>query len=236
MIKLLKGDCLVRMKEIPDKSIDCVITDCPYKIVAGGCSTKNFNCSGVLSMHNPDIKSGKLFGENDILFSDWLPDIYRVLKDNTHCYIMINGRNLKELQMCAEQAGFIFQNLLVWDKGNKTPNRYYMQQVEFVLMLRKGNAKTITNAGTGNLLSFKNNIGNKIHPTEKPVDLIDVFVKNSTQPGDWVLDPFMGAGSSGVSCLHNNRHFIGIEKDDKYFSIAKDRITKHYNELKKVSL
>lgn len=233
MIKLMKGDCLLRMKEIPDGSVDCVITDCPYKIVSGGCSTKNFDCNGVLSIHNKNIKTGKLFDENDISFSEWLPELYRVLNDDTHCYIMINSRNLKELQINAEQVGFIFQNLLVWDKGNKTPNRYYMQQLEFILMLRKGNAKTILNAGTGNLLSFKNPVGNKLHPTEKPVQLLEILVENSTQPNQVVLDPFIGSGSTGIACLNTGRNFIGIEKDENYFKLAKDRILNRYKEIKK---
>ena len=133
-----------------------------------------------------------MFSNNDIKFSEWLPDVYRILKEGTHCYIMINGRNLKELQQCAEDVGFKFQNLLVWDKSNKTPNQFYMQQIEFILMLSKRPARNINERGTSNLLSFKNLVGNKVHPTEKPVELMEVFVSNSTNENDIVLDPFMG--------------------------------------------
>ncbi len=232
MIKLMKGDCIVRMKEIPDKSIDCVITDCPYKVVQGG-RTGTKAHGGIFGEFNEGFKKGTIFDENSIDFKDWLPDVYRVLKEKTHCYIMINGRNLKDLQTCAEQVGFTFQNLLVWDKGNKTPNRYYMQQLEFILLLSKRPALDINDMGCGNLLSVKNIIGNKLHPSEKPVQLIDIFVKNSTQPNQIVLDPFLGSGSTGISCLNNNVSFIGIEKDTKWFEPAKERILKRYNELKK---
>lgn len=224
MIQLLHGDCLELMKEIPDKSIDLIVTDCPYKIVAGGCTTKNFKCSGVLSGNSGNTKSGKIFSENDIEFKDWLPRLYLKLKDDCHIYIMVNGRNLKNLQIAAEDASFEFQNLLVWDKGNKTPNRYYMQQLEFILMLKKGKSKTINNAGTGNLLSFKNPVGKKMHPTEKPIELMQVLIENSSQVGQIILDPFMGSGTTGVACLNTGRNFIGIEKDGKYFEIAKSRI------------
>ena len=127
-IELWQGDCLELMKNIPDESIDLVVTDCPYHIVSGGCTNikRDDEPSGILNKRNAftqkNAKSGKLFDNNDISFDEWLPDLYRVLKPNSHCYIMINARNLKELQIEAEKVGFKFVNLLVWRKNNKTPN------------------------------------------------------------------------------------------------------------------
>lgn len=175
-------------------------------------------------------KSGKMFSHNDISFSEWLPEIYRVLKDGSHCYIMINGRNLKDLQVCAESIAkkkkdnFKFVNLLAWRKNNMTPNKYYMQQLEFILLLRKGKARNINNMGTSNCLDIPNIIGSKKHPTEKPVDLMRIFIENSSDIDDIVLDPFMGAGSTGIASVLSNRNFIGIEIDKEYFDIAKQRI------------
>ena len=140
---------------------------------------------------------------------------------------MVNSRNLAELQKQAELAGFKFQNLLVWDKGNVTPNRYYMQGFECILMLRKGGAKNINNLGSSNILKVPNIIGNKTHPTEKPIDLMRILIENSTQPNEIVLDPFMGSGSTMIACLNTNRKGIGIELDERYFSIAKNRIDEH---------
>ena len=73
-----------------------------------------------------------------------------------------------------------------------------------------------------------NNINgkNKLHPTQKPVELLSILIKNSSKVGDIVLDPFMGSGSTGVACKELNRDFIGIELDEKYFNIAKERIDK----------
>jgi DNA modification methylase len=99
-----------------------------------------------------------------------------------------------------------------------------MQQVEFILMLKKGPSKTINNAGTGNLLSFKNPVGNKCHPTEKPVGLMEILIENSSEPEWIVLDPFMGSGTTGVAAVGLNRHFVGIELDKGYFDIAQTRI------------
>lgn len=91
-------------------------------------------------------------------------------------------------------------------------------------MLRKGKAKNINNMGTKNVLKISNIIGNKKHPTEKPIDLMEVFVVNSSQENELVLDPFMGVGSTGLACIKNNRNFIGIEIDENYFNIAKSRL------------
>ena len=214
------------MKQIPNKSIDLVITDCPYHIVQGGCTNDAVKIGRYTATNNNAemTKRGKLFEHNDIEFSEWLPDVYRVLKDGTHCYIMINPRNIKELQQCAEDVGFVFQNILVWDKGNCTPNRYYLNSYELILMLRKGKARNINNMGTKNILRIPNITRKKLHPTEKPVGLFDVLISNSSSENEVVLDPFMGVGGAGISAKNLDRDFIGIELDENYFEIAKTRI------------
>lgn len=227
---LYNEDCLKIFKEIKDESVDLCVTDCPYKIISGGCTKTAFNIKDTGGISNKregaseNVKKGKLFDHNDIKFSDWLPELYRIMKPGTHTYIMINARNLKDLQTEAEKVGFKFQNLLVWDKGNAVVNRYYLNAFELILMLRKGPAKNINEMGTSNLLRVPNIIGNKEHPTEKPVGLMEVLINNSSKEGDTVIDPFMGVGATGVACKNLNRNFIGIEIDKKYFDIAKNRI------------
>lgn len=232
---LFNEDCLEVMKGIPDGSVDCAVIDPPYKIVAGGCRkvAKDNECAGIFNRRldnnkrtdwAEEVRTGKMFKHNDIKFEHWLPELYRVMADKSHTYLMINSRNLAELQNKAEQAGFKFQNLLIWDKGNVTPNRYYMQGYECILMLRKGGAKTIINKGTSNILRVPNIIGNKKHPSEKPVKLLEIMINNSTNEHDVVIDMFMGSGSTGVACKNLNRKFIGIEIDEVYFDIAKERI------------
>lgn len=203
--KVYNEDCLDVLKRLPDECIDLLVTDCPYRIVQGGCTTipRKDEPKGIFNRRNTftqdTAKSGKLFKHNDIEFEEWLPEVYRVMKQNTHSYIMINARNLKELQVECEKVGFEFQQLLVWEKGNATPNRYYLNAYECILMLKKGNAKSINNMGMTNLLKVPNIKGNKIHPTQKPVDLMRVFVENSSDVGDVVLDPF-ARGRPYVSC------------------------------------
>lgn len=235
-------DCIEGMKQLPDECVDLVVTDCPYKIVAGGVTIEprkdetsgifrkrvisdNTKCSNKWLKKNADdipcaVRSGKMFEHNNISFAEWLPEIYRVLKSGSHCYIMINGRNLKDLQCEAEKVGFKFLNLLVWKKNNLTPNKFYMQQIEFILLLRKGKAKYINNMGTSNCLDIPNIIGKKKHPTQKPVDLMKIFIENSSQKSEIVLDPFFGCGSTLVAAVQSDRHYIGFEIDEKYFDIA----------------
>ena len=226
MIEIILGDCLPTLQSIASESIDLVVTDPPYHIVSGGCSNDGrYSMGGVLSRQNKRVGEGKIFDYNNISFSEWVPQVYRVLKPSTHCYLMINARNLKELQQAAEDSGFVFQNLIVWDKGNVTPNKWYLNAHELILMLRKGAAKNINNMGEKNILRVPNITHKKLHPTEKPVDLMKIFVQNSTQVGDVVLDPFMGAGSVGVACQQIGRKFIGCEIDEQYYNIAAERLS-----------
>lgn len=216
-------DCRLGLAGLPDESIDCVITDVPYHITHHGTSCGG----GIFANSNPNSLNGKLFDHNDIEFSEYLPELYRVLKPNTHCYLMINALNLKDLQQAAEDAGFRMQNILVWRKNTATPNQYYMQCLEFILMLRKGAARRVNDCGISNCLSVPNIVGKgdkNEHPTAKPVLLMQVMVEQSTNKGDVVLDPFAGGGSTLVAAKRAERQYIGFEIDKKYFDIAERKL------------
>lgn len=220
LIDLRQGDCLEIMKEIADESIDLIVTDPPYKIVQGGCTNKAVRLKG---SNDEQLKKGTLFNENTIKFEQWIPIIYKKLKEDTHCYIMTNDRNLKDLLIVCEKVGFKLLNILVWGKSKHSPNRYYLKNCEFIVFLRKGKAKNINNMGTKQLLLI-NNVDDKKHPSEKPIELLKILIENSSNKNDIVLDPFMGSGTTGVACKRLNRKFIGIELDENYFNIAKTRI------------
>jgi len=233
---LYHGDCLVELNNIKSESIDLIVTDPPYKIISGGCRIADLGDepSGILTHRQnnkrldwvDDVRTGKMFKENDIKFSQWIPHIFRVLKNGTHFYVMVNDRNMQEmLNVCIENK-FKLVNILTWKKNNCTPNRWYMKNTEFILMFRKGKARNINNLGSKTCIEVDNIIGNKTHPTEKPILLLKILIENSSQKLETVLDPFMGTGSTGVACINTNRNFIGIEKDEKYFKIAEKRITK----------
>lgn len=219
-ITLWQGDCLERMKEIPDGSVDLVVTDPPYKIITGG------NNNGANSVR----PKGMLSGNQELMksipeFSAWLDECYRVLKDGTHAYFMVNFSNLEKLLAAVQASKFKIHNLLVWQKNNCTPSQYYMKNCEYVIFARKGRAKYINNIGDSKTVHFDKNIsGKKTHPTEKPVSLMEMYIANSSNPYCIVLDPFMGSGTTGVAAKNLGRSFIGIELDEGYFKIAQERI------------
>lgn len=222
MIDLRKGDCLKLMKDIPDGSIDLILTDPPYRTISGGHNTpKWISGYGNSVLYKND---GKIFEHNNINHYEWLKESYRILKNDSHIYIMTNLLNLFSLKEIAEKVGFKIHNLLVWEKNTCNANRWYMKNCEYILFMRKGKAKPINNKSSKTIHKYNNIVGNKIHPTEKPVELMELYIKNSTKENDVVLDLFMGSGSTGVACINTNRNFIGIELDENYYRIACERI------------
>lgn len=224
MYNLVHGDCLEEInKLITDRvKVDMILTDPPYKTITGGDS------NGINSVRPKGMLSGnrKLFKhQNTLKISDWMPLIYSCLKDSSHAYIFTNALNLNDMINESQKVGFKLHNILVWEKNNCTPSQYYMKNCEYILFLRKGKAKWINNIGDSKTVhKFQNIIGNKLHPCEKPVDLLSFYINNSSNEGDAILDPFMGSGSTGIACLNTNRNFIGIELDQKYYNIAKNRL------------
>lgn len=223
-MELILGDCLVEMKSIPDKSIDLIVTDPPYRLTSRGSSgTMSGYWASSLS------KQGKVFENNDIDIEEYLPEFYRVLKDGTHCYIMTNQSNLPHFLNVISKSSFKFIKCLIWDKCNKICGRYYMNCFEYIIMLRKGRERTINDCGQGDILRVPNkktkrNDGKNIHDSEKPITLMEILISNSSNEGDCILEPFMGSGSTGVACINTKRDFIGIELNEDYFKIAEERI------------
>lgn len=216
---LLIGDCLERIKELQNGSVDLCVSDVPYKLTGGG------KGDGVNSKRPKGILSDNTQLMQVPKFEDWLPELYRVMKEGSHIYLMCNFKNLNDLMNKTEAVGFKHVNLLVWEKNNCTPSQFYMKNCEYTLLLRKGKSKYINNIGDSKTVhKFNNIIGNKVHPTEKPVDLMKFYVENSSVVGDVVLDMFMGSGSTGVAALSTGRKFIGVEMDLNYFNISKERL------------
>ena len=223
MLNLYNGNALDLLSQLESESVDLCVTDPPYRTISGGKNDfkDKKRPSGILSKND-----GKIFEHNDIDHKEWMSQVYRVLKPNADFYCMTNLLNLFTFKEIAESVGFKLHNLLVWEKNTLTPNRWYMKNAEFTLYFYKGRAKPINEQGSPMIHKFKNITGNKLHPTEKPVELMELYVKNSSNLNDLVLDPFMGAGSTGVACLKLARQFLGCELDKNYYNIAKERIEK----------
>lgn len=220
-IELLNINCIQYMQD-KEPFADLIVTDPPYKTIGGGCKDgkNSVRPKGILSRN-----SGNLFKHQKLKISDWMKLLFDVLKDNSHCYIFTNSINIREMMNEADKVGFKLHNVLVWEKNNCTPSQFYMKNCEYVLFLRKGRAKYINNIGGSKTVhKFNNIIGNKSHPCEKPVDLLEMYITNSSNEGDTVFDPFMGTGSCGVACIQQKRNFVGCEIDEEYFKIAQERL------------
>lgn len=223
--KIYNCDCMKVMLSLSDESVDLICTDPPYKVTQRG-------GSGTMSGYwATDItRKGKIFAHNDIDIEEYLPEFYRILKPDAHCYIMCNNYNLPHFFEVIGKSKFHFVKLLVWDKQSKICGRYYMGQIEHIFMLRKGKDKPINNCSQSDLLSFSNfnrekdKDGNNLHDSMKPIPLMQCLIENSTQEGETVLDTFMGSATTALACIRSKRHYIGCEIDPKYYKVALDRI------------
>lgn len=223
-IEIIQGDFRDLIVGIEDDSVDLVVTDPPYKTTSRG----NAGNSGGMMQKKINMQ-GKVFTHNNIKPQEYIPELYRVLKEGSHCYIMTNHVNLQEMLNVATNCGFKFIKSLIWDKGNKIMGQYYMSQFEYVLFFRKGKGIKINNCGTSDILSVpnkktKDENGKNIHDTEKPVELMKILIENSSKEGDLVFEPFLGVGSTLIAAQQTNRNGIGFELDEKYFEIAKERL------------
>lgn len=204
------------------KGVDTVVTDPPYLVSKGGFAA-NLQLEGGFGGWMKDYGNQGDIVACELAFTEWLPLIYSVLPERAHAYFMTNGRNLKEMQIAAESAGFRLHTVLVWDKRTALPNKYYQNVTEFALFMFKGKARTINDPASKNLVTiFQRDESD--HPTEKPVELMRLWIDNSSVPGDTILDPFMGSGTTGVAALRAHRAFVGVEQDPHHFDTACRRI------------
>ena len=211
MIQLYNGDCLELMKNIPDGSVDLVLTDPPYGM--------DFQSHFRKEMYSK-------IGNDKVL--DWLEkyvdECFRILKDNTAVYFFCSWHNVDIFKQAIEKK-FKIKNILIWEKNNTSMGDLkgsYAPKYEMIIFAHKGR-KLLNGFRYADVIKA-NRTGNKLHPTEKPVDLLELFIKNSSDENAVVFDGFMGSGSTGVACINTNRDFIGIELDENYFNIAKKRI------------
>lgn len=218
---LVHGDVRDVLSRLKSESFDLLVTDPPYKVISGGTGGKNAP-KGMLSKND-----GKIFDHNDITFDEWLPEIYRVMKPDTQGYIFTNFLNLQPLMEAVQRAGFKIHNLLVWEKNTVTPNRWYMKNCEYVLFIRKGKAFSIRDAGSKTVHQFNNIVGCKTHETEKPVDLLRMYIRNSLKTAvGWVIDPFAGSGSTLEASLLEGAKCFTSEIDGKYIPTIISRTNK----------
>ena len=214
----MQGDCLDRMKEIPDGSIDLVLTDPPYNIA--------------LDNHFTTMtRAGIEFGEWDKgadLFS-YIKEVSRVLTKDGSFVVFNDWKNLGDIARFAESLDFETKDMLRLKKTNPMPrnrDRRYVTDYECAVWFTKKKAKWTFNRQdlAYQRPEFVCSVDKGLHPTQKSLKLMQDLVMIHSNEGDVILDCFMGSGTTGVAALNLSRDFIGIEKDEGYFKIAQDRI------------
>lgn len=242
--KLMFGDCLERMKEIPSGSVDLILTDPPFGTIQ--------------NKWDSVIPFDLMWGELKRIIKPKGAIVLFGSQPFTSTLIMSNLKWFKYEQIWDKNKGAqpqlaniqpmkSHENILVFGKGKinyypqKTKGDPYTRdnkQKHSDHSLSKG-LKPIKQVNTGfrfpkTVLLYPRDFSaqSRLHPTQKPVALLEYLIKTYTQEGETVLDFTMGSGSTGVACLNTDRKFIGIEMDDGYFDIAKNRIDNHIVEEK----
>ena len=208
--RIYNMDCLEGLKLIPDKTIDLTCTDIPYGEV-------NRKSNGLRNLDK---------GSADILtfeLSILLAEICRVT--NGSIYIFCGTEQVSEIRHFLVKAG-LSTRLIIWEKTNPSPMNGQYIWLSGVECCVYGKFKNATYNGhcENTVLRFPSG-RNKLHPTQKPLKLIEKLITQSSNPGDTVLDPFMGSGTTAVACIKTNREYIGFELSEEYCKIAEKRIS-----------
>lgn len=204
---LEQRDVFEALALLDTSSIDLLITDPPYES---------------LEKHRAVGTTTRLKGEwfntisNDVL-PELMREFYRVLKKNTHCYVFCDSETLFHIKPAGEAAGFKFWKPLVWDKLRMGMGYHYRAQYEFICFFEKGKRK-LADLGVPDVLEAKKITGG--YPTEKPTDVLEILVLQSSLPGELVFDPFLGSGSTGKAALLNNRNFYGVDEKEESIRLA----------------
>ena len=239
---MLKGDALAVLRDLPDASVDAVITDPPYS--SGGAmrgdrtastETKylgwtSSNADGEKTQHKSGYagSTGETRDQRGYLVwsSMWMTECQRVLKQGGTFATFTDWRQLPTTTDAVQAAGLVWRAIAVWDKGVGRPMRgRFRNHVEYVVWATNGPHSAPQEVYPSAILRHSAPVGAKrIHLTEKPVSLVEELL-TLTPPGAVVLDPFAGSGTTGVAALNTGREFIGVEMTDHYHAVAVDRLT-----------
>ncbi|MBD2327556.1 site-specific DNA-methyltransferase [Alkalinema sp. FACHB-956] len=215
---LHQADAVAWLRSLPDSSVDLVITDPPYE------SLEKHRSVGTTTR----LKHSKASSNNwfqifpNHRFTELLPEIYRVLKNHRHLYLFCDAETMFVIKPMAEQVGFKFWKPIVWDKQKIGMGYHYRSRYEFILFFEKGKRK-LNDLSIADIIEHPRIF--RGYPTEKPIEVSEVLVRQSTVPGELVIDPFMGAGSVGLAALRQACNFWGNDICEEAIHITQQRIT-----------
>ena len=243
--KILHGDCIKILKSLPDNSVDMVFADPPYNMQLGGeLHRPDHSKVDAVTDHWDQFESMRAYDE---LSKAWLTECRRVLKDNGTLWVIGSYHNIFRVGATLMDTGFWILNDVIWRKNNPMPNfrgtrlcnahetliwaskheksKYTfnydaLKEMNDGLQMRSDWLIPICSGGE----RLKNDEGLKVHTTQKPEALLYRVLMTASKPGDVILDPFFGTGTTGAVAKKMGRHFIGIEREQTYINAAQKRI------------
>jgi modification methylase len=244
---ILRGDCIELMNSLPENSVDLIFADPPYNMQLGGELHRpdNSRVDGV----DDEWDRFDNFGAYDKFSRAWLKAARRILKDTGSLWVIGSYHNIFRVGAVLQDIGFWVLNDIVWRKSNPMPNfrgTRFTNAHETMIWCSKSkdarytfNYEAMKNLNEGLQMRsdwtlplctgeerLKGDDGNKLHPTQKPEALLYRVLLAATKPGDVVLDPFFGTGTTGAAAKRLGRKYIGLEQDPTYIAGAKERISK----------
>ncbi|MBX9930710.1 MAG: site-specific DNA-methyltransferase [Methylobacterium sp.] len=245
--EILVGDCIAAMNALPAASVDCVFADPPYNLQLGEGSLLRPDQSQVDAVddHWDQFSS---FAQYDAFSRAWLTAARRVMKPNATLWVIGSYHNIFRVGGTLQDLGFWILNDIVWRKANPMPNfrgkRFTNAHETLIWASRSADSKGYTfhyealKGGNDDVQMrsdwfiplctgderLKGDDGQKVHPTQKPEALLARTILSATNPGDVILDPFFGTGTTGAVAKRLGRRFIGIERETVYANAARARI------------
>ena len=242
---ILQGDCVAEMARLPDKSVDMIFADPPYNLQLGGDLFRPEG--GKVDACDDEWDKFDSLAAYDDFTRDWLGEARRILKDNGTIWVIGSYHNIYRVGSLLQDADFWILNDIVWRKSNPMPNfrgtRFTNAHETLVWCSKSEKARYTFNYRAMKALNddlqmrsdwllpicsggerVKGDDGGKAHPTQKPEALLYRILLACTKPGDVVLDPFFGTGTTGAVARRLGRRWIGIERESAYVKVAKERI------------
>ena len=238
--KIYNEDCLVGMKKLEDKSVDLIITDPPYEHVKGGMKSKKYNVGTWKSDSYMNVKMSDFKKEDIFNFLD--VSIAKMKKVNM--YIFCSKLQLAHYFDYINKNKKLKYDLLIWDKSSAEgkysmkSSKFFTQDIEYIIRIYESGVslnkvwnEDETKSDSRYYMKrqkFQQPKGK--HNTMKPTELIQRFIKLSSDEESVTLDPFMGSGTTAIACINTNRNYIGFELDEEYYKASLERIEKHKEE------